>query len=229
MVTLSRNGETILNDVFAAHPIFRQLSANEQAELLAGGGQRVGYAKGRIVRLQNERCDTLDLILEGSVVVQSIDEQGNALTISELGPGEMIGLNLLFSRRNWYPMTITAKAELVMLSLHREHLTPLCMHNQGFLLMLLESLSDRSAFLADRIKLMSAKSIRQSIIEFLNYEHYRQGTLRIELPFSKKELAERFGIPRTSLSRELQKMRNAGLIDYDRFAILLLKPELLLE
>lgn len=32
---------------------------------------------------------------------------------------------------------------------------------------------------------------------------------------SKKEMAERFGIQRPSLSRELNKMRKDGLLEYD--------------
>ena len=36
----------------------------------------------------------------------------------------------------------------------------------------------------------------------------------IELPITKKELAEQMGVSRTSLSREMQKMKNEGIIDY---------------
>jgi len=36
---------------------------------------------------------------------------------------------------------------------------------------------------------------------------------------TKKELAERLGIQRTSLSRELNKMKKDGLIDYDAHSI----------
>jgi DNA-binding transcriptional regulator LsrR (DeoR family) len=32
---------------------------------------------------------------------------------------------------------------------------------------------------------------------------------------TKKQLAENFGVNRTSLSRELKKMKNEGLIDFD--------------
>ena len=51
-----------------------------------------------------------------------------------------------------------------------------------------------------------------------------QGSNRIQLPVTKKELAEQIGVQRTSLSRELQKMRNEGLLAYDSRTIQLLKP-----
>ena len=63
------------------------------------------------------------------------------------------------------------------------------------------------------------KSIKESIIEFLNYEYYSQKSKEIKLNMTKKELAERLGIQRTSLSRELNKMKKDGLIDYDAHSI----------
>lgn len=179
------------------------------------------YKKGAIIYLQNERCLTLDAILQGTVVIQSIDEQGNVLTMSDFGIDALIGVNLLFSQRNLYPMIITAKTDTTILHLKKSIVTQLCMQNQDFLLGLLEHLSDRSVLLTDKIKLISAKTIRQLITDFLAYEYRQQGQLLIKLKMTKKELAERLGIPRTSLSRELQKMRQDGLLEYDRHSFLI--------
>lgn len=43
----------------------------------------------------------------------------------------------------------------------------------------------------------------------------------IKLNYSKKDLAERLGIQRSSLSRELNKMRRDGLLEYDAKTITL--------
>ena len=50
---------------------------------------------------------------------------------------------------------------------------------------------------------------------FLGYQYYLQKSYVIRLNISKKDLAERLGIQRSSLSRELQKMRTDGLLEYD--------------
>ena len=113
-------------------------------------------------------------------------------------------------------MTIIAKSDSTMLHIKKEVILELSMINKNFLLMLLQYLSDRSVLLTDKIKLISGKSIRQLILDFLTFEYHIQGSNKIKLIMTKKELAERFGIQRTSLSRELQKMRKEGLIDYNR-------------
>jgi CRP-like cAMP-binding protein len=50
-----------------------------------------------------------------------------------------------------------------------------------------------------------------------------QNSNRIQLGITKKALAERIGVQRTSLSRELAKMKADGLIDFDDKTITLLK------
>ncbi len=42
---------------------------------------------------------------------------------------------------------------------------------------------------------------------------------------SKKELADRFGVQRPSLFRELKKMKKEGLIDYDHKSIVILDED----
>lgn len=208
--------------LFKANPLFRHLTDEEVGQLFYINNYKIGkYAKGSVIYFQNEKCSTLDMLLSGSVVVQSINEDGNILVVSEFTKGDILGLNLLFSQKCFYPMTIIAKSDSTILHMKKEVILELSMKNKNFLLMLLQYLSDRSVLLTDKIKLISGKSIRQLILEFLACEYHIQGNSRIKLTITKKELAERFGIQRTSLSRELQKMREEGLVDYGRDYILI--------
>lgn len=204
------------------NPLFKCLSNEEVEQLFDGNNHRIDkYMKGSVIYFQNEKCSTLDMLLSGSIVVQSISEDGDVLTVSEFAKQDLIGLNLLFSQKSFYPMTIIAKSDSIILHIKKEIILDLSMRNKNFLLMLLQYLSDRSVFLTDKIKLISGKSIRQLILDFLTYEYHIQGSNKIKLTMTKKELAERFGIQRTSLSRELQKMREEGLVDYGRDYILM--------
>ena len=58
-------------------------------------------------------------------------------------------------------------------------------------------------------------------MDFLILESNRQNSKKITLSISKKELADRFGIERPSLQRELSKMRDEGIIQYDARSITL--------
>ena len=52
-------------------------------------------------------------------------------------------------------------------------------------------------------------------MDYLKYEYHIQKSNIITINISKKDLAERLGIQRSSLSRELNKMRKDGLLEYD--------------
>ena len=56
-------------------------------------------------------------------------------------------------------------------------------------------------------------------MSYLDYECKKQNSNIIRLSMTKKALAERIGVQRTSLSRELSKMREDGLIKYDSDSI----------
>jgi len=84
----------------------------------------------------------------------------------------------------------------------------------------LRILSDRILLLNKRLK-ESVLTLRQKICGFLIEEYKKQRDLRIRLPFPKKKLAEILNVERPSLSRELRKMREEGLVDFDREVIVI--------
>ncbi len=173
------------------------------------------YNKGQIIHMQNEVCLSMDIILDGQLSIQKIDSEGNVLKITALSEGDILGANLLFSNRNSYPMTVVAEAKSAILHIYKDLVLELSQTNIGFMSCLLTEIADKTLVLADKIDTISLKTIRQRIIDFLKYQYHIQNSHIIKLNLSKKDLAERLGIQRSSLSRELNKMRREGLVEYD--------------
>jgi len=71
------------------------------------------------------------------------------------------------------------------------------------------------------------KSIRECIISYLKYECAKQKSDRVRLPMTKKALAERMGVQRTSLSREFARMKQEKLLSFDGDTITVLNPSIL--
>ena len=84
-------------------------------------------------------------------------------------------------------------------------------------------ISNNASILGNTIKSYVNRTIRDCITSYLLNESNIQNSKKVVLNISKKELAEKFGIQRTSLSRELNKMKKDGLIDYDSKSITILK------
>lgn len=196
-------------------PLFSGFAEIELAEALGNRLLIRSFRKNEIIHLQNERAKSMDIILEGGVTVQSIDENGNILSIVNLNEGDMLGCNLIFSNDNEYRMTIIAIENTKIFSMSKEQVLKFCQTNEEFLIKFLEILSDKALVLTTKIRSLARKTIREKIMDFLIFESGRQDSKTIKLSISKKELAEKFGVERPSLQRELRKMKDDGLIDYD--------------
>lgn len=191
--------------------------------LKSGKFKVTSYKKNSVIHFDGETCNKLEIILSGKVVVDRIGESGNLLTISEFYNDDILGGNLLFSKYPYYPMTVLTQLPTDILEIDRETLFELFCNNPIFLRTYLELTSDRAFILGNKIKHYINKTIRESIMNYLNYESKIQNSNRIKLNTTKKSLAEKIGVQRTSLSRELAKMRDDGLILFDTDSITLLK------
>jgi len=197
--------------------IMKSFNTNQLESLLQAKGNKVkSYEKNNIVHSVGDICENLEIILSGEVVVERIDESGKLMTIAEFFDGDILGGNLLFSKSPYYPMTVTAKKATIILELSKGQLFELFTSSLDFLKSYLAYISDHSVILGDRIKHYVNRTIRECIISYLDYESKKQESSTIKLTISKKALAERIGVQRTSLSRELAKMRNEGLIEFDK-------------
>lgn len=183
---------------------------------LKDGSFRIGtHGKNNIIHFPGDLCSRFEIILSGHVAVENIDEAGNLMGIADFYSNEILGGNLLFSQHPYYPMTITAKRPTIIVNIDRERLMELFLENPLFLRKYLEFTADHTLILGNHIKRYTGKTIRESMMDYLQHEQQRQGTSIIRIPVTKKALAERMGVSRTSLSRELAKMRKDGLIRYD--------------
>lgn len=180
------------------------------------------FGKEEILHFQKENCEYMEIILEGEVRIQNIDENGNILTIESFFVGDIIGANLLFSKDSRYPMTIISAKKTFTLKLNKAEIIYLCHKRESFMIRLFEEISDKAVILSGKINDITNKTIRQRIMEYLNNERNIQNSSIILLKISKKELAEKLGVARSSLGRELKKMKEEGLVDYDPWTITIL-------
>lgn len=181
------------------------------------------YPKGQIVHHFMDPCVTLDLILSGELTINRYDSDGSVTHITRFSPCSTLGGNLLFATNNTYPFDITALDETVLLKMSKDALSRLLIEIPDFLSAFLKDLSDKAILLTKTIHTLSERSLRQQIVQHLIYESQRQNSTTVTLRFTKKLLAERFGVARTSLSRELKAMTDEGLIAMNGQTITLLR------
>lgn len=219
----------IPNQTYEQYSLLRTIPASfwEEASKKSFSLREKTYEKGEIIHFHGDFCTGIDIILEGQVVIERIDETGNLMVITTFYQDDMLGGNLLFSHSPYYPMLITAKTPVTLLPLPKDLVFTCCAENRAFLEVYLSYISDHSLVLGDTIKHVLNRSIREQLISFIQKEYREQKSYTLQLPVTKKALADTLGVQRTSVSRELQKMKKEGLLEYDAKSIHILSPELL--
>ncbi|HAP43392.1 MAG: hypothetical protein A2087_04065 [Spirochaetes bacterium GWD1_61_31] len=203
----------ILSELRGAHPL---LACFEQVELdrqLAGGAFHLAsYDAGCVIHFDSELCTKLEVIIEGEVLVERIDQEGRSLLLDRFGPGAILGGSLMFSATPSYPMTISALSRICLLEIGTEALFRLLCAKPAFLRAYLEMTAQRTVLLGERVKQRVKITLRATILRYLDNESRKQNNRVIQLSVNKKELARQLGVERSSLSRELAKMAAAGLL-----------------
>lgn len=181
----------------------------------------IKYSKGQVVHNEDDLCTCLSIILEGNIEIQKIDAMGKLLTVAEFTIGSTFGENLIFGDRKRYPMTVFSKTETIVLEIKKESVATLCQLDPKFMLEFLNTVSNRAMVLNSKLKEVTLKTIRQKICEFLLLQYNKTKKTEINIGMTKKDWADKLGVQRPSLSRELIKMKEEGIIDYNKDIIII--------
>jgi CRP-like cAMP-binding protein len=179
------------------------------------------YSKGDLILAEEDTCTTLNLILDGTLEIQKMDSSGKVLSIAEFTTGDIFGEMLIFADKNTSPINVLSKTKAVVLHIQKDAVVSLCQSNASFLYEYLRIISNKAIILNLKLKEVTLKTIRQKICEFILAQYKSQKSLKIKLTMTKKDWADKIGVQRPSLSRELIKLKEEGIIDYDKDIILI--------
>lgn len=210
--------------------LFKNLNNNEIVNILEKISYKiVEYKKGEIIAIEGDDCHSLGIILRGKIEIQKLFPSGQVTTINNFHEGNIFGESLVFSDKHSYPATITAIEHAEIMFIERDDIISLAMLNSEILTNFVKVLSRRILMLNNRLSNLSQDSIRKKISSFLLYEYQSQESDTITFPYTRKKMAELLNVPRPSLSRELIKMKDEGIINFDKNTIEILNIDLLEE
>ena len=181
------------------------------------------YKKNEIIAHEDDRCYALGLILEGGVEIQRLFPSGKYIVLSKLFVGDVFGEALVFLQDSFYPATVVASKDSKILFLNKDEVLKICLQESKFLENFMSLLSSKVLMLNEKIRTVSYKTVREKVVNYLLKEYKQQNSINIELRESKEDIAAYLGIPRPSLSREFMKLKEEGVIDYNRKSVILLK------
>ncbi len=214
-----------MEDILKQVPLFQTLYSEELNRAQTSGLIRqVHFKKNTVIHIPDDTVLYYDVIAKGSVHIQHIGKDGKQISITYMHPFSAIGVNLLFSSSKKHEMLIEAVSDTLLLRIEKSLIIELAQSNEAFMIMLMRQIADRSKFLAQRLKTLSTSSLREKIVDYLYSLYLQQQANPVILPSTKQAWADSLGVARSSLVRELKKMKNEALLSWEGSSIVIFDP-----
>jgi CRP-like cAMP-binding protein len=175
------------------------------------------YKAGQNVFLQDDPCKGLHLVEDGLVAVRKVDDEGQSVIVRLAYPGDTLGYRPLLARENHHATAEVIKKSRIC-SIDAPTMRGFLLSNPQLGMRFLEHTAQALGEAEDRLFQVAALSVRTRIIHLLVLlrDHYgsitSDGTLFVELPMTRRDLAEMVGARPESVSRALLEIQDDGLL-----------------
>ncbi|CAK7003950.1 MAG: hypothetical protein PEPC_00151 [Peptostreptococcus russellii] len=178
--------------------------------------------KGDIVFNEGENFSSLCVLLEGEILLTNSDEFGNRNIIDVIKENQMFAEVFSFTSRKESPVTAQANSNSTIFLIDTAELISIGNDDQNLvdkhiiISNLLNIFADKNLILLSKIEVLSRRNIREKIMHFLEGQKEKSGKSIFEIPYSRKDMADFLGVDRSALSRELSRLKEEKIIDYDK-------------
>ena len=202
-------------------PLFDGISEQERGAMLGCIGYHIGtFKKGGIVALEGENLQHIGIVLSGSVDMVKEDLWGHKTMLLRIRKDEIFGETFACGEDNLSVVTfqVSEDARILFLPFDRvmHSCTMACRFHHQLIENMVHIIANKNRDLMRKVEVVSRRSIREKLLTYLSIQSQTQGSRYFEIPLGRLELAEYLCVDRSALTRELAKMKDEGLLDYDR-------------
>ena len=207
-----------------ASPLFQGLSAEEWAALEQSGCLRTkSYPRHAVIFHAGAQVHALGVVLRGTVHIENLDLWGSKSILSSISAGQAFAETYAFCGEPLM-VDVLAAADCEVLFLDTAALSrPHAEHSwqDRLLRNLLRVSMKKNLALSRRILCTAPKTVRGRLLTYLSGQAVQAGGMEFDLPFNRQQLADYLNLDRSALSKELCKMRDEGLLTFEknRFAL----------
>ncbi len=178
------------------------------------------YEKGEFVFRQGEQITGIAVLLSGCVHIQKEDYWGNLSILNVITEGEVFGeVYACLGNEELLNHAVAVKPSVVLFMDVNRVLTvcPSACRFHGLLIRnLLNVMASKNKMLTQKLQHMSQRTTREKLLSYLSEQSLKAGSPSFTIPFNRQQLADFLAVDRSAMSNELGKMRDEGLLQFDR-------------
>ena len=201
--------------------LFSGVSEEEVALMLTCLGARLyTYQKGDYVFRQGEHLGDITVLVEGGLHIQKDDYWGNRSILSRIAVGEMFGEAYIAPESGALLNDVVAIEDSAVMFFNVKRIITTCSSACRFHAMVVQNLffaiSEKNRKLVQKLGHMSKRSTREKLISYLSEEAKKHNSASFAIPFNRQQLADFLSVDRSAMSNELCKLRDEGLLAFEK-------------
>lgn len=204
--------------------LFQDLSESELHDIAPLIQERT-YDKGEILYHVGEPCRRIIIIYRGRVKVVKSSSSGKEQILEVLEEGDTCACN---SGSSEWICSASAETltETVVWILDRAHYVKLLQSNSKLMNMLNHIFAQRLCRFSSLIESVALEGPKQRLVRFLlNYhDDHKAADQPLEIALTHEEISQRIGLVRETVTRQLQALKKANVIDILPHRIVILSP-----
>ena len=178
------------------------------------------YKKGKYVLRQGEHLSDIMILVEGNLHIQKDDYWGNRSILGQIAVGEMFGEAYITPESGALLNDVVAVADSTVIFFDVKKVITTCSSACRFHTIVVQNMffaiSEKNRKLVQKLGHMSKRSTREKLISFLSEQAEQHNSSVFTITFNRQQLADFLSVDRSAMSNELCKMRDEGLLEFDK-------------
>ena len=202
-------------------PLFNGVNETEISTMLhCLQAKLFSFEKGEYVFRAGEHIDKITVLVEGKLLVQHDDFWGNRNIVNIIHTGELFGEAYVAPESGAILNDVIAEENSTVIFFDIHKILTVCPSACRFHSLTIQNLffaiSEKNQKLVRKIGHLSKRSTRAKLLSYLSEEAKRHNSRQFTIPFTRQQLADFLCVDRSAMSNELCKMRDEGILQFEK-------------
>ena len=175
------------------------------------------FARGERILRAGEPTRYMGLVLTGSVLVEHTDLQGAVTLLGRAEPGDLFAEAYACLGGEPLEVAVLAAADAEVLFLNSVQALSCARPGAAeFTRNLLTILAGRNLTLTRKIGHMARRTTRDKLLSYLSAQAMQAGGPEFDIPLDRQQLADYLAVDRSAMSTALGKLRDEGVLTFQK-------------
>ena len=201
--------------------LFKNLTEDEiDTFLKCLNSKKKNYFKDEYLFVAGDSIKDIGIILKGNIHIIKEDYLGNRNILTTLGVGDIFAEVFVCAKLEEIPVSIYAVSDCEILFLEYGKLINTCSAVCNFHSKVIDNMvftiAAKNLILSQKIEILTKRTTREKILNFLSLQASNKHSNKFAIQFNRQELADFLCVDRSAMSSELGRLKDEGLIDFNK-------------